>query len=299
MRPLQGPLIAPRRWPRWPSPAAAGATTTRPNRRGPTEEPAALSKDELISQGDAICAEVNAAVGSVVEYRKLRPDRPGRQPLHRHGRRHQAPRGAGGRSPATPNSSPPPRRTLEVESELKLAAEREDTAAVEETGRRSRRRARRVRKRGGRLRLRELRRRTMAPTPSGTAPAEEGGIEVAPEELEEEIAPEEVGPRRSRARNRRGGRGRRRSGPGIRAAKAAAAQAAKDLVKQCRGRGRVPLSRRPSRSWSSARVRNRGTRASVRGGPVPSTTALLPLLGRARLRCRRCRCRRGLSCCIG
>ena len=29
------------------------------------EEPAALTKDELIEQGDGVCAEVNAAVGAL------------------------------------------------------------------------------------------------------------------------------------------------------------------------------------------------------------------------------------------
>ncbi len=47
------------------SPVAAAAAT-RPKASTPTvEEPAALTKDELIAQGDGICAEVNAAVGAL------------------------------------------------------------------------------------------------------------------------------------------------------------------------------------------------------------------------------------------
>ncbi len=39
--------------------------TTEASAPPPIEEPAALSKEELIAQGDAICAEVNAAVGTL------------------------------------------------------------------------------------------------------------------------------------------------------------------------------------------------------------------------------------------
>ena len=44
--------------------AAAGDSTTAPAPEI-TEATTALSKEELITQGDAICAEVNAAVGTV------------------------------------------------------------------------------------------------------------------------------------------------------------------------------------------------------------------------------------------
>jgi hypothetical protein len=40
-------------------------STTAPAVAPPAETPSALSKEELIAQGDAICAEVNAAVGTL------------------------------------------------------------------------------------------------------------------------------------------------------------------------------------------------------------------------------------------
>src|SRR5262245_19696187 len=42
-----------------------GDSTATTAKKKPEEAPAALSKAELITQGDAICAEVNSAVGSV------------------------------------------------------------------------------------------------------------------------------------------------------------------------------------------------------------------------------------------
>ncbi|HVX34100.1 MAG TPA: hypothetical protein VHA80_13255 [Solirubrobacterales bacterium] len=44
-----------------------GSSSTTTARKPPREEAAKLSKGQLISQGDAICAEVNTAVGSVAE----------------------------------------------------------------------------------------------------------------------------------------------------------------------------------------------------------------------------------------
>ena len=88
---------------------------------------------------------------------------PGRRPLHRHGRRLKRPRHAGRRPPATPNSSPPPKNSSKVESEVKLAAEREDTGRARRSGDRSGAGARSLPEHGRRLRLRRLQRRAQRP----------------------------------------------------------------------------------------------------------------------------------------
>ncbi len=103
------------------------------------EEPTALTKDELITQGDGVCAEVNAAVGALSssessegsateDSEKVANLYTGMiERLQDLG----APEGA---ESAYAEFMEAGEELAKVEGELKLAAEREDVAAVEEKG---------------------------------------------------------------------------------------------------------------------------------------------------------------------
>jgi len=84
-----------------------------------------------------------------------------------------------------------------VEGEVKLASEREDTAALGEAATRATPVLEEFESAAGEYGFTECSEGPKAPTASaaGSAPAEEeGGVEAAPEEVEEEVAPEEVAP---------------------------------------------------------------------------------------------------------
>lgn len=110
-------------------------TTTTPT----VEEPAALSKDQLIEEGDGICAEVNAAVGALSSSatEEASPTEGSEkisnlyigmvERLQELG----APEGDSGDYAKFMEAS---EELGKVEGELKLAAEREDIAGVEEKG---------------------------------------------------------------------------------------------------------------------------------------------------------------------
>ncbi len=164
------------------------------------EAPAAPTKAELISQGDAICAEVNAAVGSVAASES--PD--------------QSAQVAGlyaGMVESIKRLGTPQEDTgyaefiaaadelSKIEGEVKLAAEREDTVAAEAAASEAGPALEQFGSEAQIYGFEDCGEGPVAPTPSGTGPveeAEEGGVEVAPEEpeevLPEEAAPEEVVP---------------------------------------------------------------------------------------------------------
>jgi hypothetical protein len=162
------------------------------------EAPTALSKAELISQGDAICAEVNAALGSVAASESG----------------DETERVAGlyiGMVESLKNLGAPEEETAypefiaaadelsKVEGELKLASEREDAAALEAASAAAVPALEEFEDQAGQYGFQECGEEPTAPSPTGTGPApteevEEGGIEVAPEEIEEEAVPEEVAP---------------------------------------------------------------------------------------------------------
>lgn len=103
------------------------------------EEPAALTKDELIQQGDGICAEVNAAVGALSgsETPETTPGESSEKVANLYlgmVERLQdlgSPDGDEGDYAKFMESA---EELAKVEGELKLAAEREDVAALEEKG---------------------------------------------------------------------------------------------------------------------------------------------------------------------
>jgi hypothetical protein len=110
-------------------------TTTTPT----VEEPMALTKEELIKEGDGICAEVNAAVGALSGSESEEASATGDsekisnlylgmvERLQELG----TPEGDSGEYAKFSEAA---EELGKVEGELKLAAEREDVAAVEEKG---------------------------------------------------------------------------------------------------------------------------------------------------------------------
>lgn len=170
------------------------------------EEPAKLSKAELIEQGDGICAETNAAVGvlggSETETSSTEQDEKvanlytgmieSLQELN-------APEGA---ESAYSEFMEAGEELAKVEGEVKLAAEREDIAALEEAKIASAPQLEEFQERAADYGFKDCSEGPGAPTaagsPGATSPEaggeeaesfeEEGGVEP---ELEEEVAPEE------------------------------------------------------------------------------------------------------------
>ncbi|HKH64611.1 MAG TPA: hypothetical protein VKA35_04040 [Solirubrobacterales bacterium] len=103
------------------------------------EEPAALSKNELITQGDAICAEVNAAVGALTSSEET--EESATEGSEKVANLYTGmverlqdlgePEGDGTEYAAFEEATA---ELGQVEADLKLAAEREDVATVEEKG---------------------------------------------------------------------------------------------------------------------------------------------------------------------
>jgi hypothetical protein len=165
-----------------------------------TETTPALSKAELISQGDAICAEVNAAIGAVGVSEAEVPEQITQvsdlyigmvESLKRLG----TPDESAGYSEVMTAAD----ELAKVEGEAKLAAEREDTAALGEAAAKATPALEEFESVAGEYGFEDCSEGPRAPTPSSTesgAPAEEeaGGVEVAPEEIEEEAVPEEAAP---------------------------------------------------------------------------------------------------------
>jgi len=163
------------------------------------EAPAALSKAELVSQGDAICAEVNAAVGSVAASESS--DETARVADLYVGMVDSLKNlGAPTEEAGYPELIAAAEELSKVEGELKLAAEREDAAALEEASAAAVPALEEFEDQAGLYGFEECGEEPTAPSAAGTGSGsveevgEEGGVEVAPEELEEEIAPEEVAP---------------------------------------------------------------------------------------------------------
>jgi hypothetical protein len=161
----------------------------------------ALSKAELISQGDAICAEVNAAIGAVGSSEAEGPEQTTQvsdlyigmvESIKRLG----TPDEDAGYSEFLTAAE----ELSKVEGETKLASEREDSIALSEAAAKSTPAREEFESAAGEYGFESCSEGPSAPTPSGaesgTAPAEEeaGGVEVAPEEIEEEAVPEEVAP---------------------------------------------------------------------------------------------------------
>jgi hypothetical protein len=169
-----------------------------------TTEPVALSKAELISQGDAICGEVNAAAGAAElvaaegEEGALKAKVSSLyigmvESLERLG----APDEDAGYAELVAAAD----ELSKVEGEVKLAAEREDSAALDEATTAAATAREEFESVAGEYGFEDCSEGPNAPTAPGTGAAggapeevEEGGLEVAPEEFEEEAPVEEVVP---------------------------------------------------------------------------------------------------------
>jgi hypothetical protein len=168
-----------------------------------TEAPVPLSRAELISQGDAICAEVNAAIGSAAASETETSEQTVQVADLYVGMVESI------KNLGTPSEEDgyaefvaAANALSEVEGQAKLAAEREDSAALGEATTTAGPILEEFQSSAEEYGFEECGQEPVAPTPSGpgsgVAPPvegeEEGGIEVAPEELEEEVVPEEVVP---------------------------------------------------------------------------------------------------------
>ena len=161
------------------------------------EAPAALSKAELISQGDAICAEVNAAVGSVAASESA--DETERVADLYIGMVESLENlGTPAEETGYPEFIAAAGELSKVEGELKLAAEREDAAGLEEASSAAVPALEEFEDQAAQYGFEECGEEPAAPSPgAGAAPVEEGeegGLEVLPEEVEEEAVPEEAAP---------------------------------------------------------------------------------------------------------
>jgi hypothetical protein len=172
------------------------------------EEPTALTQDELITQGDGICAEVNAAVGAL-SGSETPESTPGEstekvanlylgmvERLQDLG----TPEGDGAEYAKFMEAA---EELAKVEGELKLAAEREDVAAIEEKGQEASAALEEFQSQAAIYGFEDCSAEPGLPTVDGSpttsgeteegSEAEEGGVEpeyVEPE-YEEEAAPEE------------------------------------------------------------------------------------------------------------
>lgn len=167
-----------------------------------TETTTALTKAELIAQGDAICGEVNAAVGAagaseaevpeqIVEVADLYIGMVDRiKDL-----------GAPAEADGYPELIAAGEELAKVEGEIKLASEREDTLALGEAATEAAPILEEFASVAGAYGLEECGEGPSAPAPTGAGSGvgeeeapEEGGVEVAPEEPEVEVTPEEAAP---------------------------------------------------------------------------------------------------------
>ncbi|TMK57890.1 MAG: hypothetical protein E6G51_05070 [Actinobacteria bacterium] len=182
-------------------------STTTPT----VEEPAALTKDELITQGDAICAEVNAAVGALTSSEETEESATEGsekvanlytgmvERLQDLGEPAEDPTEYAAFEEATAELG-------QIEADLKLAAEREDVATVEEKGQEAAAALEEFQSQAATYGFEDCSAEPGTLTPAGGGEAtpggeefeggeEEGGVEVEPEfeeaAPEEEIVPEE------------------------------------------------------------------------------------------------------------
>lgn len=159
-----------------------------------TEAKPKVSKAELISQGDAICAEVNAAVASVGTSTASAQTQASQvaglydnmvSSLLRLG----TPTEADGYAEFIAAAE----QLAKAEGEVKLAAEREDATALEEASGRAGAALEAFESQAAIYGFEQCSQGPSIPTPAPEAGGEEGGVEATPE-VEAEAAPEEVAP---------------------------------------------------------------------------------------------------------
>lgn len=172
-----------------------------------TVETTVLTKADLISQGDAICAEVNKAVGAAEITSAGEGSELATKVAGLYIGMVDSINGLGEPSEGTgyPEFIASAEALSSTQAEAKLAAEREDALALEEATTKASSAEEEFESAAGEYGFEECGEGPSAPTtvPGGSGAAaaeeaEEGGIEVAPEAIEEapieEVAPEEVAP---------------------------------------------------------------------------------------------------------
>jgi hypothetical protein len=180
-----------------------GSDSTATTVPATTETTPTLSKEELISRGDAICGEVNAAVGSAASSDAEPSSQMERVADLYTGMVESIKRLGTPAEPAGYSEFLTAAEALsKVEGEVKLAAEREDSAALGEATAKAAPALEEFQTAAGEYGFEDCSEGPSAPpvAGSGSATAEEeaGGVEAAPEASEEaeveEAAPEEVAP---------------------------------------------------------------------------------------------------------
>lgn len=174
------------------------------------EEPTALTKDELIEQGDGVCAEVNAAVGALSasetegEGETSNTEKVANLYIGMVERLEDlgSPEGAEAEYEKFQEAT---EELGQVEADLKLASEREDVATVEEKGQEAAAALEEFQTQAAAYGFEKCGEEPGLPTPAGGGETpggeefeggeEEGGVEVEPEfeepAPEEEVVPEE------------------------------------------------------------------------------------------------------------
>jgi hypothetical protein len=165
-----------------------------------TEAEPSLTKAELLSQGDAICGEVNAAVGAIgASEGEIAEQTTEVANLYTGMIQSILTLGTPTEPEGYSEFSAAAKNLAKVEGEVKLAAEREETTALGEAATAAAPSLEEFQAQAAIYGFSECSEGPSAPTAAPPAAggesgeAEEGGVEVTPE-LEEEIIPEEVAP---------------------------------------------------------------------------------------------------------
>jgi hypothetical protein len=175
-----------------------GDDTTQATVAETTEAPASLSKEDLISQGDAICSEVNAAIGSIgASAADTQTQVTQTADLYTGMVESITDLGTPEESAGYSDFIQAAEELAKVEGEAKLAAEREDTATLGEVATEAAPILEEFQAEAAIYGFEDCSEGpsapTAAPSAGGEEEAEEGGLEAAPE-VEEEVVPEEVAP---------------------------------------------------------------------------------------------------------
>jgi hypothetical protein len=159
------------------------------------EEPAALSKAELIKQGDSICAEVNAAVGSVNSSEAETTDQVSQAADLYNGMVERL-KGLGTPSEDAGYSEfiDTADELAQAESDAQLASERGDEAGLAEAEGRAEEALENFQEAASAYGFEECSEEPSVPTPSATSGSGGTGEEEVAPEVEAEAVPEEVAP---------------------------------------------------------------------------------------------------------
>jgi len=162
------------------------------------EEPTSLTQAELLSQGDAICGEVNAAVGAIGSSEKEADEQTTEAADLYVGMVESIQAlGVPTEKDGYSDFSEAAEELAKVEGEVKTAAENEDLTALGEAATAAAPALEEFQAQAAIYGFEECSEGpsapTVAPESGGEGEVEAGGVEVAPE-LEEEVIPEEVAP---------------------------------------------------------------------------------------------------------